>query len=156
MTGDRWSTRRPSGVNKPAMGKRVDEFCDHLRDKLGGIEVRVIDFKAKIDSNREATKATIDKKVHAAQATFVKVKDDADAARARMKAQLQENKAVTQNVIAEWKRNREADKLERRAEDAETYAAWSVLVAAEAIDEADLAAMQAIAARMDVERSEVG
>lgn len=156
MTGDRWSTRRRSGAHKPAMNKRVDQFCDHVRDKLEGIEVRVIELKAKVGSDREATKAAIDKEVHAAEATLVKVKDDADAARARMKAQLQENTAVTQDVIAEWKRNREADMLERRAEDAETFAAWSVLVAAEAIDEADLAAMQAIAARMDAERSEVG
>ena len=114
MTGDRWSTRQRSGAHKPATSKRVDQFCDHICDKLDGVEVRVIELKAKVDSDREATKAAIDKDVHAAEATLVKVKDDADAARARMKAQLQENKAVTQDVIGEWKRNREVDKLERR------------------------------------------
>ena len=147
------STHRRFGAPESATSKRVDQFCDQLRDKLNGIEDRVNDFKAKIASDREATKAAIDKEVDVASTALQKIKDDAEAARARMKAQVHEQKADTEDLIAEWKRRRDVEKLERRAEDAEAYAAWSVIVAAGAIDEADLATMQAIAARLDVERA---
>ena len=131
------------------MSESVDQFCDTFHDRLKVIEDRVSYFRAKIERNRVATKATIDREVDEAKAALARIKDDADAAGARMK--VQEKTAAAEETIAEWKHDRELDKLERRAEDAETYAAWSLMVATKAIDEADLAAMQAIAARLDVE-----
>ena len=60
----------------------------------------------------------------------------------------------TEIRVEEWKRNRELEKLERRGEDAEAYAAWSMIVATEAIDDVNLAALQALAARLDYEMVE--
>lgn len=134
------------------MTDRTDRFCDNLCDKLTGIEYRVTNLKAKIDRDRAATRATIDQQLDEATAALARTKDDAEAARARMISQEQ-NLLTVRESIAEWKRNREIDKLERRAEDAEANAAWSVLVAIGAIEEAELAALQAIAARLDVEQT---
>ncbi len=133
------------------MSGRVDQFCDKLSGKLNRIEGRVNDLKAKIQNDGEAARAALDKEVDVAKAALRKVKDDADAARARMKQRQKNKKAETEDAIAQWKRNREMDKLQRRAEDAEAYAAWSFIVAGEAIDEAHLATVQAIAARHDLE-----
>jgi len=134
------------------MTDRTDRFCDNLCDKLTGIEYRVTNLKAKIDRDRAATRATIDQQLDEATAALARTKDDAEAARARMISQEQ-NLLTVRESIAEWKRNREIDKLERWAEDAEANAAWSVLVAVGAIEEAELAALQAIAARLDVEQT---
>jgi hypothetical protein len=134
------------------VGDRVDRFCDDLRDKLTGIEYRVTNLKAKIDSDRAATRVAIDQQLDEATAALARTKDDAEAARARMISQEQ-NLLTVGESIAGWKRNREIDKLERRAEDAAANAAWSVLVAVGAIEEAELAALQAIAARLDVEQT---
>ena len=134
------------------MTDRTDRFCDNLCDKLTGIEYRVTNLKAKIDRDRAATRATIDQQLDEATAALARTKDDAEAARARMISQEQ-NLLTVGESIAEWKRNREIDKLERRAEDAEANAAWSVLVAIGAIEESELAALQAIAARLDVEQT---
>jgi hypothetical protein len=134
------------------VGDRVDRFCDNLRDKLTGIEYRVTNLKAKIDSDRAATRVAIDQQLDEATAALARTKDDAEAARARMISQEQ-NLLTVGESITEWKRNREIDKLERWAEDAEANAAWSVLVAVGAIEEAELAALQAIAARLDVEQT---
>ena len=134
------------------MTDRTDRFCDNLCDKLTGIEYRVTNLKAKIDRDRAATRATIDQQLDEATAALARTKDDAEAARARMISQEQ-NLLTVGESIAEWKRNREIDKLERWAEDAEANAAWSVLVAVGAIEEAELAALQAIAARLDVEQT---
>jgi chromosome segregation ATPase len=134
-----------------AMSEPVDQFCDDLRDRLTRIESRVIEIKTKIESDREATKTAIDSKVSQARASLEARRDDANAARARMKERLEEKKAETENNIAEWKRSHDSDRLQRRSEDAEIYAAWATMVVADAIDEADLATMEAIAARLDFE-----
>ena len=129
----------------------VGQFCGRLHDKLNRIERRINDLQAKVRSDGKAAKKEIDEGVDVAKAALRRVQDDAFAARARMEEHLQEKKAETEEAIAQWKRSRKVDKLARRAEDAEAYAAWSVLVAVEAIDEADLATMQAIGARLDLE-----
>jgi len=134
------------------MTDRTDRFCDNLCDKLTGIEYRVTNLKAKIDRDRATTRAAIDQQLDEATAVLARTKDDAEAARARMISREQ-NLLTVRESIAEWKRNREIDKLERWAEDAEANAAWSVLVAVGAIEEAELAALQAIAARLDVEQT---
>jgi hypothetical protein len=132
------------------MDTRVDQLCDDLRRKLNGIEQHVRDLKSKIERDREATIATIGEEIVVARAELKRAMDDAEAARVRMKAHLAEMKAAGEDQIEEWRRNREVEKLERWAEGAEAYAAWSLIVASKAIDEAELAAMQAIAARLEV------
>lgn len=149
-TDKKTSTDRRFGASRP---DRVDEFCDHLRDRLKAVEDRVHDFRAKIERDREATTAAIDEEVQSARDALSRIKDDADAARARMRAQLHEKKSETEDVVAEWKRKRQRDKLERRAEDAEAYAAWAVMAATASIDEAALSVLQAVAARLDAERA---
>ncbi len=134
------------------MGRRVDQFCDELRDRLRSVESRVNHLKANIGGDREATKAAIDRKIDEAKAGLNGRKDDVEAARARMQARLEAKQTETEDRIAEWKLNRESEKLERRAEDSEAYAAWAILVAAAAIGEADLAALEAIEARVDADR----
>lgn len=133
------------------MSERVDQFCENLRAKLTGIENRLSGLQAKIADDRESTKEAIDARIDEAKAGLGSLRHDADAARARMKAHVEEKKADTDDRIAEWKHNREVDKLETRAEDLEAYASWAILVAADAIDEAELATLQAIAARLNAD-----
>jgi chromosome segregation ATPase len=133
------------------MSDKVDRFCEQLRVTLTGLENRLDNLKAKIERDRESTKAAIDSRVDEAKAGLGTLRADAEAARARMKAQVEEKKTETKQTIAEWKHDREVTKLQERAEDLEAYASWAVLVAADAIDEADLATLQAIAARLDAD-----
>ncbi len=51
--------------------------------------------------------------------------------------------------IQEWKTNRETEKLEHRAKKAENYAIFAIEFAAAATAEADLAVLEAIAARRE-------
>jgi len=133
------------------MSETVDQFCENLRVKLTGMENRLSDFQTEVKSDRESMKAAIDVKIDETKASLNSAKDDAQAARSRMSALVEEKKAETKDEIAQWKHNREAGKLERRAEDLEAYATWAVLVAADALDEADLATLQAISARLDAD-----
>ena len=133
------------------MSETVDQFCENLRVKLTGMENRLSDFQTEVKSDRESMKAAIDVKIDETKASLNSAKDDAQAARSRMSAMVEEKKAETKDEIAQWKHNREVGKLERRAEDLEAYAIWAVLVAADALDEADLATLQAISARLDAD-----
>ena len=144
------STHRRFRTSKP---DHVDQLCDHLRDRMDTVGERVRDVKVKLDCDREATKNAIDEEVRAAREAHNRIKDDADHARARMKAQLHEQKGLTEDMIAEWKRKRQVDKLGRRAEDAEAYASWALMVAEASIHEAEFAALQAVAAHLDAERA---
>ena len=128
------------------MSGRADEFYDHLSDCLKGILARVATLEKRIGDEREATRAGIQEAVDRAEAAFRKTKDDAEAAHVRMAACRGE-------VAAERVHDRVPEELEHGAEDAEAYAVWSVMVASGAIDETELAAMRAIAARMKVECS---
>ena len=133
------------------MSQRIDQFCDQLRRRLNAIEERLNELQQKIQQDHEATRNSIARDVRAAEGTLNRIKGDADAARIRMLAEVEKGKCESEEVVAAWMSNRETEKLERRAEDAEAFAAWSMMVAASAIDEADLAALEAIAARLDLE-----
>lgn len=133
------------------MSEKVDQFCENVRAKVSGMEDHLTDIKAKIEHDRESTKESIDAKIREAKGRIGSARADAEAARTRMKTQVENKKEETEDRIAEWKHNREVAKLERRAEDLEAYASWAILVAADAIDEADVATLQAIAARLDAD-----
>ncbi len=135
------------------MSEKVDQFCEDLRVKLTALENRLTGLTAKIEHDREATKTAIHDRISEAKAGLHAAKDDVEAARARMRAHVEEKKAETEDRIAEWKHNREVAKLEIRAVDLEVYASWTILVAAHAINEADLATMEAIAARLDADNA---
>jgi hypothetical protein len=133
------------------MSQKVDEFCENLRVKLTGMETRLNGLKAKVEHDREGTKAAIDERIDEARTAIHSTKDDARAARERMAAQLEDKKTETEDKVAEWKHNREVSKLEGRAEDLEAYASWAILVAVDALDEADFATLRAIQARLDAD-----
>jgi hypothetical protein len=59
----------------------------------------------------------------------------------------------TKDKIEEWKRNREVKQLTSRAERAEEYANWAAVLAMDAVDEAHLAMMEALAARIEADEA---
>jgi hypothetical protein len=61
---------------------------------------------------------------------------------------LQAKQAEVKSTIDEWKAQKEQDKLLARANRAEEYAASAIIFAAAAIDEAELATLEAVEARL--------
>ena len=138
------------------MTERVDQFTNNLRDRLNGAEARLEQVKASIGAAKTETRAGIDGKIAEAKAAAQAQKSALEDAQARMKADLEEKKATTEEHVAEWKQGRHVKKLERRAEFAEDDAVWALLVAADAIDNANLRALDAIVARMDADEAAGG
>lgn len=137
------------GQRGPAMGQRIDQFCEDLRLKLTGIDSDLHELSAKIEG-RAAT-AEQDVRSH-----LQRVRERIDQDRTRIassenkaKAWIENKQAATGEAIAEWKAKREVAKLQARAEDAESYAAAALAVAMAAVDDAEQAALEAWLARQD-------
>jgi len=138
------------------MTKRGDEFWDHLSCRLKGIVTRVNDLETRIGDGREATREGIQAAVECSEAVFRRTKDDAEAARRRMADRCGKKEAEVRKAMAGWGRNRVLEELERRAEDAEACAVWSVMVTSAAIDETELVGLRAVASRMEADAVALG
>ena len=106
------------------MSEKIDEFCAKLNKQLNDMDERLNAMKSNVEESRKKTEATIQAQLDKVQADFEARKSEAAAAREKMQNYIEEKKAETEAKITEWKTNRELDKLERRANDAEEYAAY--------------------------------
>jgi hypothetical protein len=68
---------------------------------------------------------------------------------------LEEQKAITNSKIAEWKAKRDTAKLQDHADKAEQYANATIDLAKAALDEAERAALEAWLARQDANFAKV-
>jgi len=132
------------------MRDQINRSVESLHRKLAGFEQRLRNLKRTIEA-AETSRGAIGREIAAAEVALRRIEDDAQAARARMQLQAEERALAANGQVEEWKQDREMEKLRSRAEDAEACAAWSLIVATRVIDEAELATLRAIAARMDFE-----
>ena len=133
------------------MGEKIDEFCNDLRDDLTAADKRLQDLKGQVENANQETREAVQAKLDQARANLDQQKSKAEDRQQRIKSYLDEKVAETQHDINDWKTKREIKKLERRAERREGYAADTVIIAMAAIDEANLAVLEALDARFDAE-----
>ena len=130
------------------MPDQTGRCVETLRRKLELFEKQVKDLRNILDS-AETSPVGIEREIEAAKAAVTRIRDDALGARARMQLREEERALADSGQVEAWKRDRELEMLRTRAEDAEAYAAWSLIVATRAISEVKLATLKAIAARAD-------
>ena len=128
---------------------QTDSSVESLRRKLEAFEEHLRDLKKMMSTGHEMLRGEIERKIEAAECAVKRIKDDSLAAKARMQIQAEEGALATNGQVEAWKRGRTMEKLRSRTEDAEAYAAWSLIVATLAMDEVELATLKAVAARMD-------
>jgi chromosome segregation ATPase len=133
------------------MGEKIDEFCNDLRDDLTAADKRLQDLKGQVENANQETREAVQAKLDQAKANLDQQKSKAEDRQQRIKSYLDEKVTETQHDINDWKTKREIKKLERRAERREGYAADTVIIAMAAIDEANLAVLEALDARFDAE-----
>ena len=127
-----------------------DRPVDGLRRRLGDFEERMRTLRRTIQASG-ASRECLGQAIAVAEASSNRIKGDAMAAQVRMHAQAEAEALVANGQVERWKHDGEIEKLRNRAEGAEAYAAWSLIVATRAICDAELATLMAIAARMDFE-----
>ena len=127
-----------------------DRPADGLRRRLGEFEERMRTLRRTVEASG-ASRESLGRSIAIAEASSNRIKGDAMAAQARMHAQAEAEVLDASDNVGPWKRGGETEKLRSRAEGAEAYAAWSLIVATRAICDVELATLKAIAARMDFE-----
>lgn len=133
------------------MSEKINQFCENLRVQLTSVE-------GYLNKVGESIKAAPGQAADAVQSSIAAAKEQHTAnmqkvsdAKAKLEERVQAKKEEVESDIAEWKTNREINKLEKRADNAEEYAAAAIDFAAACVQEADLATLEAIVARMDAE-----
>lgn len=129
------------------MGQRMDKFCEDLRLKLTNIESGLGSLKTKMEGKAQQAEGEVRRHLDAVQRRIAQDHGKALAARAEIKAWIDNKKAVTADKIADWKAKRETSHLQNRADQAERYAQATIDVALTALDEAEQATLEAWLAR---------
>jgi hypothetical protein len=133
------------------MNMNLDELGKKLHAKLDSSIDRLKAAKTHLEGVHKETEAAIQTKLKAAKETLEAKQQEAAAAKARMEEYVAAKKAETQDAIAEWKANRDSKKLEKRAERAQNYAEACIAVALCSAEEAQVAILEAVAARRDAD-----
>jgi hypothetical protein len=131
------------------MGQRIDRFCEDLRLKLSTIDTRFDNLQAQIDAGADRGEEVVHGQLEVVRGRIAADRARAQAAKAELESWAEQRRANASESIASWKAKRELEKLEHRADKAESYAAAAKVVALEAIDEAEGAALEAWLARRD-------
>lgn len=136
------------------MGDRINQFCENLRTKLTSIDNDMDSLKAKIDGKAQTAERDVRSHLDDVKKRMQLDRAKVAAAQADIKKWVEDRKATAGEKIAEWKTRRETAKLQSRADNAERYAAASIVVALAAADEAEQAALEAWLARKDAESAQ--
>jgi hypothetical protein len=135
------------------MNVNLDEMRKKLHAKLDQGIAQLKTTKAHLDTLQKETEATLQTKLNAAKEAVEVKMQEAAAAKGKVEELVEEKKAETKEAVAEWKSSHDNKKLEKRAERAEKYADACVALALYYSEEAEVAILEAIAARQDADES---
>ncbi|MDJ0941801.1 MAG: hypothetical protein QNJ00_18700 [Woeseiaceae bacterium] len=142
-----WNQKYPQRKEQKVNDK-LDAFRAKLNGHLAAASERLDEVKTDIEAAADATGDKLEEKGEQLKARFDADKAKIAEARENAEAWLDSKKQDSEDAIAQWKHDREVEKLEKRAEKAEDNAAASIVIAVAAIDEAQLAVLEAIGARL--------
>jgi hypothetical protein len=126
---------------------KMQELFNRQHEQLTKLEASIVQTKKELDQARtEALASLKQKRDQAAVQRRVRQQKMTDAFD-EMKASMQEKKQEAEATVEEWKRKREVNKLEGRAQSAQEYAEAAIHVVGLALDEATAATLDAAEAR---------
>jgi hypothetical protein len=125
---------------------RQHELLNHMEQAVAGFQQDVEQARTE---HLDALRARREQAANVVEARRTEVAQ----AQNRVKAHVEAKKAHTATAIQEWKARRQAELLELRADDAESYADAATAVAEAAIEEARAAALEAIEARREADEA---
>lgn len=131
------------------MSEQIDNFTSNLRDQLNDIDDRLSAIKMTIESASQESQAVVESKLKAVKAKLETKRQDFNAYRLELKKQAEEKQSETLSKIDNRKTRWELEDLNHCADRAEEYAVRGVAVAMAAIEEAEEAILEAIAARLN-------
>jgi hypothetical protein len=133
------------------MSAVIDKFTKQVHDDVEAVEERAKSLKKTIKSATKKTQDDIQSKLGEVKSNLEAKKHEFDEYRTKLKTQFEQKEAEVKSNIEEWKTDREVEKLERRADRSEDYAATAIAIAMVTMEEAEAATLEAICDRLDAE-----
>jgi DNA polymerase II small subunit/DNA polymerase delta subunit B len=131
--------------------KKLSEQLKELSGRVANVEMKAASAQ---QESKEKVEATLQKSKADAEARQASVKADVQAKQAAaasdweaLQADFHQKTQQIKNKIETEKEAREVKKANKRAEDAEDYAVAAIMYVYMAVDEAEVAVLEAIAAR---------
>ena len=135
------------------MNLHLNKLGERLHSKLDRCIDRLNTSKDHLEGLKKETEAGVLAKLKSAQEMLEAKNQEAVALKEKVDELLEAKKAETLETVADWKANHHSQKLEKRAERAESYADACVALALYYADEAEVAILEAALARQDADRS---
>ena len=129
------------------MSQKIDNLRTSLQTKLNAISDQLNTVKTNLENYSNEVESSIHTKLDAAKAQLEAKKQEIINAKTKLAERVEAKEAE----IEEWKAKREHEKLVARADRAEDYAATAIIIALAAVEEAEIAILEAVAARIDAE-----
>lgn len=133
---------------QPKSGSTVKQ---RFQEQLAKVQQRLASAKQDIDDLEAQDRETIHRKADEIRARMKQEQEKADKMRSDISNWIQAKKEQTEDKIASWRQKRDVERLQRRADRAEDYAVNVVVNALIDADEAELAVLDALEARLDAE-----
>jgi hypothetical protein len=131
----------------------VHEFFTRQHERLNRLETSVVKTRTELEAARNEATDSLKAKRDQASASREAFQQRISEPVNKMKASVEARRAETDATIEEWKRKREINKLEHRAQDLEDYADAAMAVLDIAQEEARQACLEAIEARLVAEET---
>jgi hypothetical protein len=134
--------------------KNAVTLKEKLQQQLQIVQQRIANANQEIADLRAQDKETIRQKADELRKRMDAAKQDADRRKNEISQWLEARKQHTEAQIATWRQKRELKHLQKRADKAEDYAINLVVATMLDADEAEVAVLDALEARLDADAAE--
>jgi len=133
------------------MSEKIDQFCESLRVKLTKMESSFAKMREGVHTSIGEAEAEVRARRDDVAAEISAAQAEVADARGAVEKWVEDTKTTSSETIASWKSSADAKHLALRADAAEAYASATKKIANAALDEANLAALDAWLARHDAD-----
>ena len=137
------------------MSKRIDGFCNDLRDGLNAVEARLATFKNDLQSLPKKGEQALHASLEEVRKQITFGKEQVTKMQQSMTMRAEHKIAETKEAIDDWKSKKEIGKLDKRAERSESHAESAVEDALAMVRSAEEAILEAAIARSDADEAKL-
>ena len=135
--------------------KGTETLKEKLKGRLEEARQRLEQAKTDIENLHAEDEAAVRAKAAEIRERIESQKARAQSVKSQVSGWLREKQEQGESAISSWRQKREIKRLEHRADKAEEYAVNAFVVAMMDADEAEMAVLEAFAARLDADAAYV-
>ena len=137
------------------MSEQGRQLCENINSRLDEMEARIRQVREGITAASMKIARAVQAKLDEAKRRAEMRNGQFQKERVQLNSKVKRDLEIAREKLEGWKASRDAEKLSRHADNAEQHALAAIIDACDAMDEAELAALQALEARMTADAAEI-